>query len=134
EAEDLLRDDGFSGEFLDHYMLDTRFGVTGFAGAYWCADDAEIDGLLFTQSLARAAENAGARIFEGTSVKAVATGSDPRVSADRGEVVAARIVVTLNAFAGPLVPYLAERIQPLRGQCIALAHDGHAELPSPAYG
>ena len=32
ESEDLLRDDGFPGEFLDHYMLETRFDLIGLPG------------------------------------------------------------------------------------------------------
>jgi glycine/D-amino acid oxidase-like deaminating enzyme len=33
----------------------------------------------------------------------------------------------------PLVPFLAERIHPLRGQCLAYANDGTLSVPSPAY-
>ena len=51
ESEDLLRDDGFPGEFLDHYMLETRFDLSGFPGAYWAAEDAEIDGPLLLGAL-----------------------------------------------------------------------------------
>ncbi|HVH04740.1 MAG TPA: FAD-dependent oxidoreductase, partial [Myxococcota bacterium] len=43
ESEDMLRDDGFPGEFLDHYMLATRFDLPGFRGGYWAAGDAEVD-------------------------------------------------------------------------------------------
>ena len=46
ESEDMLRDDGFPGEFLDHYMLETRFDLSGFPGAYWAAEDAEVDAAL----------------------------------------------------------------------------------------
>ena len=53
QSEDMLRDDGFPGEFLDHYMIETRFDVTGFPGAYWAAEDAEIAPLLRPQALGR---------------------------------------------------------------------------------
>jgi hypothetical protein len=43
EGEDMLREDGFPGEFLDHYMLEARFDVTGFAAAYWAADTAVVE-------------------------------------------------------------------------------------------
>jgi hypothetical protein len=39
EGEDLLREDGFSGEFLDHFLLETRFDVRGISAAYWAVDD-----------------------------------------------------------------------------------------------
>jgi glycine/D-amino acid oxidase-like deaminating enzyme len=50
-----------------------------------------------------------------------------------GRVRAECAVVALNAFAGPLVPYLADRIRPLRGQCLGFAADGALAAPSPAY-
>jgi len=59
ESEDLLRDDGFPGEFLDHYMLETRFDLSGFPGAYWAAEDAEIDGPLLLGALGEWARAAG---------------------------------------------------------------------------
>ncbi len=43
EAEDLLRDDGFSGEFLDHYLLETRFDVRNVVAAYWATDDVVVN-------------------------------------------------------------------------------------------
>ena len=57
ESEDMLRDDGFPGEFLDHYMIETRFDVTGFPGAYWAAEDAEVD----ARSCSRPRSAGGAR-------------------------------------------------------------------------
>jgi glycine/D-amino acid oxidase-like deaminating enzyme len=134
ESEDLLREDGFVGEFLDHYMLEARFDVRGLAGGYWAGDDAEIDGLAFVQALARTAERSGAVIHEASPVRALE--SSPAgvvVETERGTVRAPVAVIALNAFAGPLVPYLAERIRPLRGQCVAFGLETEAALPSPAY-
>lgn len=132
DSEDLLRDDGFTGEFLDHYMVEARLGVRGFAGGYWCADDAVIDSLAFVHALARAAEGHGAVFHEASPVLVLeADASGVTARSERGVVAAARALVTLNAFAGPLVPFLAERIRPLRGQCLAV--DGVFEVPSPAY-
>jgi glycine/D-amino acid oxidase-like deaminating enzyme len=134
ESEDLLREDGFVGEFLDHYMLEARFDVGGLAGGYWSGDDAEIDGLAFVQALARTAERSGAVIHEASPVRILeASDAGVVVEAGRGVVRAPVAVVALNAFAGPLVPYLAERIRPLRGQCVAFGLDTALALPSPAY-
>ena len=60
ESEDLLREDGFVGEFLDHYMLEARFDVKGFAAAYWAADDAELDAPRLLVALLAAAASEGA--------------------------------------------------------------------------
>src|SRR5436305_1130829 len=77
---------------------------------------------------------AGAVIPESSPVHAIETSaSGAVVHAERGAVRAPMALVALNAFAGPLVPFLAERIRPLRGQCVAIAHDHGISVPSPAY-
>jgi hypothetical protein len=43
EGEDLLREDGFSGEFLDHFLLEARFDVRDVAAGYWAVDDLAVD-------------------------------------------------------------------------------------------
>jgi hypothetical protein len=43
EGEDLLREDGFSGEFLDHFLLEARFDVREVAAGYWAVDDLSVD-------------------------------------------------------------------------------------------
>ena len=58
ESEDMLRDDGFPGEFLDHYMLETRFDLSGFPAGYWAAGDAEVDALLLREAAQQAARDA----------------------------------------------------------------------------
>src|SRR5262245_33035041 len=55
ESEDMLREDGFAGEFLDHYMLEARLPLFGFAGGYWSADDAEVDAARLEHALRAAA-------------------------------------------------------------------------------
>ena len=59
DSEDALREDGFAGEFLDHYMLEARFGVRGFSGAYWAADDGEVDAVALLRRMAAHARGAG---------------------------------------------------------------------------
>jgi hypothetical protein len=51
EGEDLLREDGFSGEFLDHYLLEARFDVRGLVAAYWAVDDLVLDEPALAQAL-----------------------------------------------------------------------------------
>jgi glycine/D-amino acid oxidase-like deaminating enzyme len=133
ESEDLLREDGFPGEFLDHYMLEARFAVTGFAAAYWCMDDAEIDAPAFVQALARAAERAGARIVEASPVRALETESAGVAAHTEGGLVRSPVaLLALNTVTSPLLPYLADRIRPVEGRCMAFANDGAVRVPSPA--
>ncbi|HXB55347.1 MAG TPA: FAD-dependent oxidoreductase, partial [Vicinamibacteria bacterium] len=72
DSEDLLREDAFAGEFLDHYMLESRFDVSGFSAAYWAAEEGEIDSRRLVQALAGAATEGGAVFHEGSPVRELA--------------------------------------------------------------
>jgi len=97
DSEDLLRDDGFAGEFLDHYMLEARFDVSGFKGAYWAADDAELDAALLGATLREAAALRGAVVAEAFLVRAIEVGAPGVVvTGDRGSVRAERAVLAAD--------------------------------------
>jgi glycine/D-amino acid oxidase-like deaminating enzyme len=68
DSEDMLREDAFSGEFLDHWMLEARFDIRGFAAAYWGADDGELDARRLARALALEAEGHGAALHEASAV------------------------------------------------------------------
>jgi glycine/D-amino acid oxidase-like deaminating enzyme len=133
ECEDMLREDGFSGEFLDHYMLEMRFDVRGFAGAYWCAEDAELDTPRLVAALAEAAEREGALIREGRAVLALeSTASGVSAATEGGRVEAGAAFVALEAATPGLVPFLKGRVTPLSAQWIDADLDPGVLLPSPA--
>ena len=112
ESEDLLRDDGFPGEFLDHYMLETRFDLSGFPGAYWAAEDAEIDGPLLLGALGERARGAGIG-FEPGPVRAIrAEASEAAVETESGVVRAGAVVVATDGRVGALVPDLGPLLRP----------------------
>jgi glycine/D-amino acid oxidase-like deaminating enzyme len=133
ESEDLLREDGFEGEFLDRYMLETRFDVTGFGAAYWASGECEVDLHRLAQALAGHARELGARVFEATPVLHLET--SPRgmdaVTAG-GRVHAGWAFLALGAALGGVVPWLAEyvTIRPETGVVVALPPG--PRLPSPA--
>jgi glycine/D-amino acid oxidase-like deaminating enzyme len=104
ESEEMLQDDGFPGEFLDHYMLETRFDVSGFTGAYWAAEDAEVDASRLLGTLNEAARSAGVRFLE-TQARAIErAGTGLMVLTDAGLVRAAAVVVATDGTLGALVP------------------------------
>src|SRR5262245_36351929 len=72
DGEDMLREDGFAGEFLDHYMLEARLSLAGFAGGYWSADDAEVDPSRLERALRKAARERGAVDAQAGSVHEIA--------------------------------------------------------------
>jgi gamma-glutamylputrescine oxidase len=66
--------------------------------------------LKYTQGLARAAEAAGARIFEQTTVLRFTDGAEVTVHTERGIVRCRHLVLCANAYVGMLAPRLARRI------------------------
>jgi glycine/D-amino acid oxidase-like deaminating enzyme len=133
ESEDVLREDGFSGEFLDHYMLESRFGVRGFPGAYWCAEDAELDPRRLVTALAAAARREGAAIREGCPVLALeSTASGVSAATEEGRFEAATAFVALEAATPGVVPFLKGWVTPLPAQWIDAGTDAAVVLPSPA--
>jgi len=77
-------------------LLDTRSG--------------HLQPLKYTQGLARAAENAGAVIYENSEVLSYADGPEVRVHASQGTVRCAHLVLCGNAYIGAVAPTLARRI------------------------
>jgi len=131
-SEDALREDGFSGEFLDHYMLESRFGVRGFPGAYWCAEDAELDPRRLVAALAAAAQREGAVFREGNAAAALESSpSGVAAATEGGRVEAAAAFVALEANTAGLVPFLKGRVTSLPAQWID-ADEATLPLPSPA--
>ncbi len=133
DSEDALRDDGFSGEFLDHYMLEARFDVTGFAGAYWAADDGEVEADRLSGALVQAAAGRGAAFYEPSAVLDVdLSGRGAEVVTARGRILAAEAVLATEAFRPGLVAFFESRLVPLESRGLTLATDPRRELPTPA--
>jgi glycine/D-amino acid oxidase-like deaminating enzyme len=110
-SEDLLREDGFPGEFLDHYMFEARFDVEGFAAAYWSADEGDLDPRAFGRALADAVGNV-ARVQSGSAILELELSSrGVRAVTERGTVAAAAAVLALDSGALRLVPGLPERLR-----------------------
>jgi gamma-glutamylputrescine oxidase len=66
--------------------------------------------LKFTLGLARAAEEAGAVIFENSPVQSYEPGAEVRVHTAHGTVRCANLVLCANAYIGALAPALSRRI------------------------
>jgi glycine/D-amino acid oxidase-like deaminating enzyme len=126
ESEDLLRDDGFAGEFLDGYMLEARFAVRGFSAAYWAEGEAELDVALLTRSAAAAAEAAGA-VFLENGGPAELSGRGARAATPDGEVSAPVAVVAAAA-----AEIVAGRLEERSARALELPSTARAAIPSPA--
>jgi glycine/D-amino acid oxidase-like deaminating enzyme len=132
ESEDMLRDDGFPGEFLDHYMLETRFDVSGFPGAYWAAEDAELDEQALREALEARARAAGVAFLEGPVRSVDLAGGAVLVEAEEASARAATAVVATDGGASGLVPELRPLLgaAPAAGVRAPLAAE--ARVPSAA--
>ncbi|HVR71203.1 MAG TPA: FAD-dependent oxidoreductase [Vicinamibacteria bacterium] len=132
ESEDLLRDDGFAGEFLDGFLLEARFAVRGFAAAYWAEDEAELDAVALAGAARAAALAAGAVLLDAAGAGlADVSPSGVRAPTAEGDV-SAPVAVLATAEAARLSPDLAGSFAWRESRGVELpARDG-APVPSPA--
>jgi glycine/D-amino acid oxidase-like deaminating enzyme len=132
ESEDMLRDDGFPGEFLDHYMLETRFDLSGFRGGYWAAGDAEVDAGRLREALQQAARDARVASRDG-QVRGVHTErGGVRLELEAGSLLLAAAVVASDVSAAQLVPELAPLVARRATARLGLSLLAGAALPSAA--
>jgi len=74
---------------------------------------AHLHPLNYALGLARAARDAGVRIFEDTLVSQVHKGSPARVQAGHGAVHADHVILACNGYLGGLEPKVAARVMPI---------------------
>jgi glycine/D-amino acid oxidase-like deaminating enzyme len=132
ESEDMLQEDGFQGEFLDHYMLETRFDIEGFQAGYWAAEDCEVDPTVLLEAAREAALRAGVVLRHSRvgGLHAGASGVD--VELDGGPLRASSAVVAVDEGASALVPEVAPLLRPSAGAQLELDVRAGAALPSAA--
>jgi glycine/D-amino acid oxidase-like deaminating enzyme len=131
-SEDMLRDDEFPGEFLDHYMLETHFDVSGFAGAYWAADDAELDGGELVATVHAAARATGV-VFRSVPVRGLEVGpSEAVVETAEGPLRTGFAVVANDGVASVLWPDLGRGLRPAASARLRFVPEAGASLPTVA--
>jgi len=132
ESEDMLRDDGFPGEFLDHYMLESRFDLPGFAGAYWAADGGELDLPALGRALAAAARAAGA-VLVPADVLALESDRESVIARTTGGLIhAASGVLATDGEARHLLPGLDVVLRPAAPTRLRCVPEPGASLPTGA--
>jgi len=120
--EDLrrLRDDwaqhyGYEGlELVPADALAHFVDSPAYVGGLYDPGGGHLHPLNYCLGLARAAEQAGARLFEDSRVVAIETGPRPGVrTADGGAVRARSLILAMNGYQGNLVPALRRKIMPV---------------------
>jgi gamma-glutamylputrescine oxidase len=125
-----------SARFLDRGELAAHVGSERYLGGLIDSRSGHLHPLKYTQGLARAAEAAGARIFERTTALRFAADGQVTVHTERGRVHCRHLVLCANAYVGALAPRLARRILGVGTYIIATtpmtAARAQALLPSDA--
>lgn len=90
-----------------------------FLGGLYDAGALNMHPLNYTLGLARAAAEAGVRIYEGSRVLGYSRTDPACVTTDRGSVTAAFVVLACNGYLGNLEPRVAGRIMPINNFMVA---------------
>ncbi|MBI5105334.1 MAG: FAD-binding oxidoreductase [Solirubrobacterales bacterium] len=128
-----LAEDGFPGELVGPDDLPPVLRRSGLLAAH-TAHDGALQPAVWVRALARAAEAAGVRLFEGTPVPAPvpAPGEGP-VAAAGGSVRAAHVVVAADGALPALVPEVAGAVRARRLHMLATAPLPERVLEQPSY-
>jgi gamma-glutamylputrescine oxidase len=114
-----LRDDGFPGELLEREALPPVLRRRGICACH-IDHDAALHPVEWYRALAVAAEEAGARICEGTPVNGpVAAPGEGEVQTESGSVRARHVVVAADGALPVLVPEYQGRVRPRRLHMVA---------------
>ena len=113
-AEKLRRDYGYSDvSLLDRDALAAAIGTGIYHGGWRDGGGGHLHPLNFALGMAKAAEAAGARLFEASRVTAIAHGSPAVVTTDGGEVRADAVVLAGNGYLEGLEPATEARAMPI---------------------
>ena len=103
----------------DKAELEQRLGSKIYHGALWEGNAGHLHTLNYALGLARAAKEAGVRIFENSKVTSVDKEPTPRITTAKGSVNAKFVVAAGNAYLGKLLPHLYHRVMPVSSFILA---------------
>ena len=119
-----LAKSGFAGEVLDRAatqeLIHTPLGEE-IRGAMYARNGALVHSERYLCGVAEAAQRHGARLVRAEVTGLASEGDSTRIETTNGALSAGRVVVALNAWTDTLVPALAGKIVPVRGQILAYA-------------
>lgn len=123
ESAALLQADGFAATVLEGDALSATYRDAGFMVGVHLPHDGELQPARFVRGVAEAATGTGVRLHEDSRVLELDAAEAGRVWARTGggAVRAAIALVCTNAVAGELLPFFADKVDPVRGQMLATA-------------
>ena len=105
--------------YLTPEAVAERTSARGFHGGLLDDGCKHLHPLKYALGLARAASEAGVKIYEGTRGHPQADGQSGEVKTENGRVKARHIVIGCNAYLGSLMPRIAGNIMPINNFVIA---------------
>ena len=120
ESARLLNADGFTAQRLDRSDLAPALQNAGFQMGVLLPEDGELHPARFVKGIGHKAAARGAEVFEHSPVLRLDAAALGEVVAHcpQGRVHAAMAIVATNAKAGELLPALADKVDPVRGQML----------------
>lgn len=119
-AEKLTRDYGYDDiRPLDRAEIREMVGSSDFHGGTLDMGAGHLHPLNYALGLARAAQQAGARLFENSRATALTEGSPATVTTAQANISARHVVLATNGYLGDLHPQLARKMMPINNFIIA---------------
>ncbi|SEO63077.1 gamma-glutamylputrescine oxidase [Salinihabitans flavidus] len=113
-AEKLQRDYGYDQlETLDEAACRAICPSPDYRGGVLDMGAAHLHPLRYALGLARAAEAAGARIYENSAVQGITEGGKPVVITDQGRIEADHVILAANGYLGGLNRKVAAHVMPI---------------------
>jgi glycine/D-amino acid oxidase-like deaminating enzyme len=120
EAELLARDFGHPTQVLPAAELRGEIGSGAYHGGLVDLASAGVNPARYVAGLARAAQRAGAQLYERAPVERIERGpAGWRLSTPRGQLQADAVLLASGGYTGPATPALRRRIVPLGSYIIA---------------
>lgn len=111
---------GYTGSHLvDGGGVGDYVGSERYVGGLWEPGAGHLHPLNYCLGLARAAQDAGARIFEHSRAIRLETGDAPAIHTEHGAVRADYLVLAGNAYLREVQPYLFRRLMPVGSYIVA---------------
>ncbi len=117
--------------FVPREEMREMLGTDAYHGGTLDSGAGHLHPLNFALGLARAARDAGVRIFEASRVESYTAGSPCRIATKQGRVSAQTLVLACNGYLGGLDSRVAARVMPINNFIIAtepLGKDGARAL------
>jgi gamma-glutamylputrescine oxidase len=109
--DDMQRRYGYGAlQFMERAEVERQLATERYLAGVYDEHSGHCHPLNYTLGLARAAEQAGARIFEGSRALAIEPGATVTVRTERGAVRARHVALAGNVYLGSLVPALQRKI------------------------